>query len=59
MADFRLMPVLRAYSGGTAPDLHRILYSPLSLYGVSGIQMCIKDAFKILHFPAFVNPSNS
>ena len=31
MTDFRLVCSLRAYSGGTVPDLHRIHYSPLSL----------------------------
>ena len=31
MTDFRLVDGLHAYSGGTVPDLHRILYSPLTL----------------------------
>ena len=31
MTDFRLVCGLRAYSGGTVPDFHRIHYSPLSL----------------------------
>ena len=28
MADFRLAPGLCTYSGGTVPELHRIVYSP-------------------------------
>lgn len=36
MTDFRLVQDLHAYSGGSVPDLHRILYSPYrpaALYG--------------------------
>lgn len=38
MTDFRHACSLRAHSGGTVPDLHRIHYSPLSLYELSGTQ---------------------
>ena len=31
MTDFRLVLILRAYSGGTVRDLHPILYSPMEL----------------------------
>ena len=34
MADLRHVCCLRAYSGGTVPDSHRVLYSPLTLKGV-------------------------
>ena len=52
MADFRPAPGLRTYSGGTVPELHRIVYSPSTpnrRRGHSGF-----DKSMIRQFPSFV-----
>ena len=52
MTDFRPVGRLRAYSGGTVPDSHRILYSPMRL----SVSQRHSNAYAILYKILLLGP---